>query len=462
MWEMQQMNGGSPRHSSNHSGQRRGRPHPHQHHGHHNELTSNASDPPPHAPPPGFPATSEDLHAWSIYRQNLNSDFTDSALGSSEKSPMPYGNFHLRETTMQSILNNPKYGPKSELGTNMYTYLKFGLPRVVPSNGKIDGSSGYDSTDEEGLGSGRGRFNGGLRAARSEDFLGGRSSRSRGYNPSAGARTPRQASRFGGAASGGWAGSTATNPRAASHAHSSGKSGGRGLKSSVSEANLLQYEQELKRYRSSGHLEQQQRRTNHLSNGAFVNRGLEVNEESLDDDEDDDVTASDSEGGGVMDDELLDEEELDHRSTTRLAKAASRLSVNSRHSRATHLANGQGVSYRNEAPMLNDKYFPRDFTGSSYHAHSEPAAVAEGYKYPHLQLRNVCFDAKRGRGGKNGRGRVGGTAGSERILDGITMEARGGELVAVMSTKSEFVPNTKLFPGLGTTFLTACSISISL
>ena len=51
--------------------------------------------------PAGLPSTSEDLHAWSIYRQNLNSDFTDSALGSSEKSPMPYGNFHLRETTMQ-------------------------------------------------------------------------------------------------------------------------------------------------------------------------------------------------------------------------------------------------------------------------------------------------------------------------------------------------------------------------
>ena len=63
--------------------------------------------------------------------QNLNSDFTDSALGSKDKSPLPYGNFQLRESTMQSILNNPKYGPRSELGINMYTYLKFGLPRVM-------------------------------------------------------------------------------------------------------------------------------------------------------------------------------------------------------------------------------------------------------------------------------------------------------------------------------------------
>lgn len=109
--------------------------------------------------PPGMPSTSEDLHAWSIYRQNLNSDFTDSALGSSEKSPMPYGNFHLRDQTVHSILNNPKYGPKSELGNNMYTYLKFGLPRVMGTRGGAgssgitpvhkDNSSGYDSTDEE-------------------------------------------------------------------------------------------------------------------------------------------------------------------------------------------------------------------------------------------------------------------------------------------------------------------------
>ena len=54
---------------------------------------------------------------------------------------MPYGNFHLRDQTVQSILNNPKYGPKSELGTNMYTYLKFGLPRVLATRGG-GGSSG--------------------------------------------------------------------------------------------------------------------------------------------------------------------------------------------------------------------------------------------------------------------------------------------------------------------------------
>ncbi|CAH2075533.1 unnamed protein product, partial [Iphiclides podalirius] len=76
---------------------------------------------------------SEDLHAWSIYRQNLNSDFTDSALGSTDKSPLPYGNFQLRDTTVQSILAHPRYGPKVQR----------------QSRGVRETSSGYDSSDNE-------------------------------------------------------------------------------------------------------------------------------------------------------------------------------------------------------------------------------------------------------------------------------------------------------------------------
>ena len=96
--------------------------------------------------------------------QNLNSDFTDSALGSKEKSPLPYGNFQLRESTMQSILNNPKYGPKSELGETEYTqhfetltdrdryFIFYGLlcfrdkhvhlPQIRASKGNASGSGG--------------------------------------------------------------------------------------------------------------------------------------------------------------------------------------------------------------------------------------------------------------------------------------------------------------------------------
>lgn len=90
----------------------------------------------------GVNAATDDLHAWSIYRQNLNSDFTDSALGSNEKSPLPYGNFHLKEQTMAAIMANPKYGPKSQLGSNAFTYLKFGLPRVLPPKPAATNGSG--------------------------------------------------------------------------------------------------------------------------------------------------------------------------------------------------------------------------------------------------------------------------------------------------------------------------------
>jgi hypothetical protein len=353
--------------------------------------------------PPGLPSTSEDLHAWSIYRQNLNSDFTDSALGSSEKSPMPYGNFHLRETTMQSIINNPKYGPKSELGTNMYTYLKFGLPRVMaPNRSENPNSSGYDSTDDDlgrrelrGGGTSRSR----LRAARSEDILDGRDrtggGRRRGNNRAGAGDTTSQ-----------W--SQRENRR------------GSRLKSSMSEANLLNYDSGggggLRRgYRSNGHL------------NTFVNRGL-VDE--LEQDYDDDVNDEE------------DEDEMERRRSNhrggggRMSKAQSQLSVVSRHSRATHLVDG-GVSYRHEAPMLNDKYFPRDYLASGHqNGFHAPPTDHDGFKYPHLQLRNVCFSTKSG----------------DRILDAITMEARGGELMAVMCTKrklnvpEDFSPSAMFFP----------------
>ena len=350
--------------------------------------------------PPGLPSTSEDLHAWSIYRQNLNSDFTDSALGSSEKSPMPYGNFHLRETTMQSIINNPKYGPKSELGTNMFTYLKFGLPRVLPPNRNSENlnSSGYDSTDDDLRGGMQQQNNARtsrLRAARSEDFiLDGHHGRGGGASNGAGRR-----GRLGNGHPNWTTGRQQRNSR---------------LKSSMSEANLLHYDSGgggggLRRgYRSNGHL------------NTFVNQGLvdeleqdyEDEGDEEDEEEEDEMEArrSHSRGGG------------------RMSKAHSQLSVVSRHSRATHLVDG-GVSYRHEAPMLNDKYFPRDYLNNGgglngYHAggmgnHAGGGDHVDGFKYPHLQLRNVGFATKAG----------------ERILEGITMEVRGGELMAVMATK---------------------------
>lgn len=116
-------------------------------------------------------------------------------------------------------------------------------------------------------------------------------------------------------------------------------------------------------------------------------------------------------------------------------KAISQLSVASR----AYLQNG-GVSYRHEAPMLNDKYFPKDVYGGSnaYLGQTNVSIVPNGgmvangqgeydnFKYPHLQLRNVCYDVRR-KGNK-----------FDRILDGITMETRGGDLLAIMATKRKF------------------------
>ena len=77
--------------------------------------------------------------------------------------------------TLLQMLETLSCPPNPPLaGTNMYTYLKFGLPRVLPpgkEEGGQENSSGYDSTDEEVGGRRQGQGRGRLRAARSEDFL---------------------------------------------------------------------------------------------------------------------------------------------------------------------------------------------------------------------------------------------------------------------------------------------------
>ena len=87
--------------------------------------------------------------------------------------------------------------------------------------------------------------------------------------------------------------------------------------------------------------------------------------------------------------------------------------------------------------MLNDKYFPKDVYGGSnaYLGQTNVSIVPngglvttaqgeyDGFKYPHLQLRNVSFDARR-KGNQY-----------DRILDGITLETRGGDLLAIMATR---------------------------
>lgn len=137
----------------------------------------------------------EDLHAWSIYRQNLNADLSESAIGLNKSSAVattvsamggrsssnhhtnnhrdsrspgnvngngevagtkPYGNFQLKESTVNNILSHPKYGPSIK-SHDPYTYLRFGLPRVKPVAQSELGGRNYHTNNghpgHRGLGS---------------------------------------------------------------------------------------------------------------------------------------------------------------------------------------------------------------------------------------------------------------------------------------------------------------------
>ena len=72
---------------------------------------------------------------------------------------------------------------------------------------------------------------------------------------------------------------------------------------------------------------------------------------------------------------------------------------------------------------MNDKFFPKDNYGSL--GNIVDTEDPEGFKYPHLQLRNVSYSVRKGRK-------------EERILDMINIEARGGELVAILASNSEY------------------------
>ncbi|XP_043227809.1 ATP-binding cassette sub-family G member 8-like [Amphibalanus amphitrite] len=277
---------------------------------------------------PGRP-TSDELHAWSIYRQNLNSEFTDSALGSSDKSPLPYGNFQLRETTVHSILQHPKYGPKSELGANMYTYLKYGLPRVFPPS-RPDGSSGYDSSDD-----GAGRSERYRRAKSNPDLRGVGAPPTRSFGDSVfRGRRPRSSSEANLlAADGGGYGRPVRSPETA--------------RSELAAQSA--YTAQLERRRPAS---QRSRAGSHASLGSRLSRGAALG------------TAGFS-------------------------------------------RRGDAATYGKEPPMLNDKLFPKD--------------QAADTKHPHLQVRDLtCERPERG--------------GWRRLVEGVTFEARGGDLVGIMTT----------------------------
>ena len=371
---------------------------------------------------PEPPSTSEDLHAWSIYRQNLNSDFTDSALGSQEKSPLPYGNFHLREHTMASILTNPKYGPKSELGGNAYTYLKFGLPRVLPprpgggssvgtpgpgsggeggrrSRGRrrhMDNSSGYDSTDEEEFSP----------ATRARSVPPGQLMRPAKSQENILSRSTQHLNQ--------------RNPYFPSNRNQDTRK----LRA-VSEADLLRYPPE-------SDVEDVPRRRPRSRSRASRRSASQ-----------DDVLRSVVDGNSKN--HLLSESsDPEQNPAMFVGRLGGRNEPKLRHKTASQLSvarQREGLSYRHDAPILNDMFSPKDpydavdingfSAGGNHNPHfSEDykmdtfeSNIADGgvFKYPHLQLRNVSYDVKNG-------------SRWERVLDGINIEAKGGEIIAIMAT----------------------------
>lgn len=309
--------------------------------------------------PSGRYRTTEDLHAWSIYRQNLNSDFTDSALGTSDKSQPPFGNFRLRESTVQTILNHPKYGPRernSELGSNVFTYLRFGLPRVLPhpvSHQKPlrNGSSGYDSSDDGG----------------SPYMNGGRHKRR-----------------------------TRSDPDFRNHVipvpsgednHESRKSQASHRLKACSEADLLAAEAAATR------LTRQQ--------------ALKAREDTRDGYQRNPMPGN----GHVLSG----------------SKAGSHLSVNSRMSPDQRSTKMDGF-YNHDAPMLNERFFPKD----SYYS-TLPGAPSEGAlpRYPHLQVRDLSYEMDMSSAWHT---LCGGARTKLRMLEGLSFEAKGGEIMAIMAT----------------------------
>ncbi|PSN37420.1 hypothetical protein C0J52_21078, partial [Blattella germanica] len=293
--------------------------------------------------------------------QNLNSDFTDSALGSSEKSPLPYGNFQLRESTVQSILSHPRYGPKSALGANMYTYLKFGLPRVFPpSRGPRDGSSGYDSSDDGSPYLHRQGRNY-LRSRSDPDFRNQPLHRPyTGHGPRPGPQVPGNASRGGD----GWV-RTKSN----------------------SEANLLSV-QEAAYFR---HQQEQHRRSMHdlralpySEMDGMSKAGSHASHASLTHNRRTSATH-----GGVP---VLPRDEAS------AAAAAAAMTMNSR-----------------LGPVAEASMLPRE---TYYAEHPEPS-----FKYPHLQVRGLEVVSR--------------TSRQLLLLQGISFEVHGGEIMAVMATSEE-------------------------
>lgn len=243
----------------------------------------------------------------------------------------------MREQTVQSILRHPRLAPRSELGSNMYAYLKFGLPRVFPPNGhgpRKDNSSGYDSEND--------------------------------HHPVSHSRTG-----------------------VSKKTHSRSKS----------VEGMVSHEAKVSRARSE----------TDLIDGLIPNRFGNKQMRS--------ATSETNLGGG---------------SHHHVSKAGSQVSLVSRSTHHNHhhgppdghlsRASGAGLSSRG-AFKHGGGHTNNAFIDDVMSARSEEHGIVP-YPYPHLQIRGLCYEID-----------------GVRVLDGLSLDLNGGEMMGVMATAGELFIN---------------------
>uniref|UniRef100_A0A1I7WWC0 SET domain-containing protein n=1 Tax=Heterorhabditis bacteriophora TaxID=37862 RepID=A0A1I7WWC0_HETBA len=72
--------------------------------------------------------TKDDIHEWSIYRQNLTASLAE-AIVPIGKISLPYGDFRMESGTVESVKSAGQQESKLE---DEDIYVSFGLPRLLP------------------------------------------------------------------------------------------------------------------------------------------------------------------------------------------------------------------------------------------------------------------------------------------------------------------------------------------
>lgn len=122
---------------------------------------------------------------------------------------------------------------------------------------------------------------------------------------------------------------------------------------------------------------------------------------------------------------------IETRSSPQLPSYPDNLPISPYYTSISRLQPPEGGVYR-EPPMLNDKLFPRDAVwnedGVGISGTIGPGNISNGLigtKGPHLQVRGLVYDNRTSKD-------------RSHLLDGISFEVRGGEMLAVMATDGEY------------------------